>query len=290
MSRVKRSERGRERVVSLMMGRRLDALLLILLVSLATLVFYRYGPFERAISGDASMQIYVAQQMVRGNPPYVTVFFPKTPLTGLAGAMAILIGRPLGISDAIAIRALFFMVAVFCVPFAYLLARRLANSRIAGVMIALALVSVPYLGRYAGSGPEPKILTMLWGLICLWAIARGSWFLSGVAGSLSFLSWQPGGVFILLAMASLSSTNERKRGLLWALLGVLIPLCLVTLYLFAVRALAPALRQTVLDQFVWGFSASGRGSKGLVERIGLPLVLMRESLARVPWFAWLGPL
>jgi len=292
VSRVERIEKGAGKVVSSIRGRWLDGLLLILLIGFAAFVFSRHGPFEQGMRPDASIQIYVAQEIARGNPPYVKVFFPKTPLTGLLGAMAIFIGRPFRVSDVIAIRALFFVVAVICVPFIYLLARRLAESSIAGVMVALVLVFIPHFGWFASSGPEPKILTMFWGLISLWALARSSWFLGGLAGSLSFLSWQPGGIFILLAlgMATLSSTTERKRGLLWALLGVLIPLCLVTLYLFAVGALAPALRQMVLDQFVWGFSASERGSKGLVERIGLPLVFMRESLTRVPWFAWLGPL
>ena len=245
MSRVERFEKGAGKVVSSIRGRWLDGLLLTLLVGLAALVFSKYGPFEQAIEGDASMQIYVAQQMVRGNPPYLTVFFPKTPLTGLAGAMAILIGRPLGITDVIAIRTLFFMVAVFCVPFVYLLARRLADSRIAGVMVGLALAFNPIFGEYACAGPEPKILTMLWGLISLWALARGSWFLSGVAGSLSFLSWQPGGIFIFLILvaAYLWQGEEQAKRLTRPLVGVLVPLALLGIYLIAVDAWAPALRQ-----------------------------------------------
>jgi hypothetical protein len=95
----------------------LDALLLAFLFGLASFVFFQYRPFERGINGDASMQIYVAQEIARGHPPYVTVFFPKTPLTGLFGAMAILAGRAFGVSDIIAIRALFFLIAVMCVPF-----------------------------------------------------------------------------------------------------------------------------------------------------------------------------
>ncbi len=268
----------------------LDALLLAFLFGLASFVFFQYRPFERGINGDASMQIYVAQEIARGHPPYVTVFFPKTPLTGLFGAMAILVGRAFGIFDVVAIRALFFLIAVMCVPFIYLLARRLADSPVAGVMVALALIFTPHFGHYACAGPEPKILTVLWGLISLWVLTRGSWFLGGLAGGFSFLSWQPGGVFIFLAlaMAPLSTTTERKRSFLRALLGALLPLCLVAFYLTAVGALAPAFRQTLSDHVAWVLS----GGRGVAVGPGARILRignwMRNSLIQVPWFPWLG--
>src|ERR687886_2845466 len=108
---------------------RLDAFAIGALSLLAALVFWQFDLVNRVLPVDLSMMIYVGQQILRGQPPYLTVGIVKTPLAGFASAGAILIGRALGLDDVHAVRVLFFLVAISTVVLLYLIGRDLLKSR-----------------------------------------------------------------------------------------------------------------------------------------------------------------
>ena len=64
------------------------AMIVVSLCLFAVVAFAPRRMYENAITPDASMQLYVGQQILIGRIPYRDVIFPKTPLTGYANALA----------------------------------------------------------------------------------------------------------------------------------------------------------------------------------------------------------
>jgi hypothetical protein len=65
---------------------------------------------------------YIAQVIARGGVPYRDAVNIKTPLSAYIGAAAILIGKPLGLTDVFAIRLCYVLIAALTIAFTYLIA------------------------------------------------------------------------------------------------------------------------------------------------------------------------
>ena len=149
-----------------------DAILLAALALLALLVFMQNAPFSRALSPDLSMMMYAGQEIARGHPPYKYAMIVKTPLTPLLAASAVLAVRPFDADEVSAMRLLFIALAVAAVLLTYLFARDAFQSRVVGWFSALVMASIAFLGARAATGPEPKLVVLLFGLASCWAIQK----------------------------------------------------------------------------------------------------------------------
>src|SRR5262252_7028911 len=93
-------------------------------LGLVVALFYR--PFSMTEVGDASIYDYIAQTILRGGLPYRDVVEIKAPGAMYISALAILLGRVVGISDIIAVRILHVLLigvlslTTFVVAWAYL--------------------------------------------------------------------------------------------------------------------------------------------------------------------------
>lgn len=219
-------------------------LLCVCLLAAFLLVSWQYDPLGRKLRADPSIMLYVGQQILRGNPPYLTVTIVKTPLTGILAAAAIAAGRGFGWSDVFATRAGFMFLGGLLIIVTYFCGAALFSKR-AGLFSALTLLGMDGVSQRVTDGPSPKVPFILFGIAALWLTARKRWFLAGAAAALSFLTWQPGAAFIIVAWLAvfLTARAEWKQALVRSLAGILTPLALVTLYLGATGALPDALKQ-----------------------------------------------
>lgn len=262
-------------------------LLFLSLAAFAFLAFWQFGIDWQHITPDKSMQIYIAQEILRGHPPYVAVVFPKTPLTPILSALAILVGNLSGLSDVISVRFLFLIIGSLGVAFTFLLAKTISQSLPARLAATLTLTGFGLWASASATGAEPKLLMILWGIISLWALQEKRWFLTGLAASLAFLSWQPAAIYLFLTLVTtlVLSQKDRRQAFLAALAGAILPLVLLIAYLAMAGALLPAFRQTVLAQIFYATQGGSWTLEGGLFRLGTVLL---EDFLRVRATGWGG--
>lgn len=209
-----------------------DFLIAAALMLVAAVVLLQYAPQLSKLDADASIMIYAGQQILRGNPPYVSVGIVKLPLAPMVAAGGIAAGRVIGLDDILGGRFTFMLCAVLTVGLLFFVGTQLGG-QIAGIFSALTLLGTEALGVQVALGPEAKLPMILCGMACLALIARRRWMWAGVAGALAFLAWQPGLIFAAGAVIALvaEKPDRRKRAAAEALIGIAIPLVLVGVYL-----------------------------------------------------------
>ena len=210
-----------------------------LIAIVSALCFAQYG-FEGGLTRDTANLIYSGQQMARGVPHYVSAFNHSGPLSPMIAGVSISAARLFNADDVIAVRVLFFICAVLTVAGVYLLALTLFESQAVGFLSAFAFLGFECFGEDAASGPRAKIPMVLFQALALALAARRSWFWSGLFGSLAFLVWQPMAVFplltIFLALAQAPPGRDRRRNLILAASGFVLPIAMVCIYFLSMRA------------------------------------------------------
>lgn len=220
----------------------------------AFFVLGQYDPAHRKLDPDASFMLYAGQQILRGHAPYVGVTIVKLPGAPLLAATSIAAGRAFGWEDVFAGRVAFWLCASVSVGALFLLGAQLfpettrADEKmlrlVFGSFAAALLLSFQTYGIQVAEGPEAKLPMVCAGLLALLFLARQKFFWAGLAGALSFLAWQPGLIFVLVAFLAAWFVPNRKHALRDLLGGVALPLVLVGIYLAWNGALASMFRQT----------------------------------------------
>lgn len=213
-------------------------------VLVALFVFAQYGLGQAPLTHDMSLQMYSAQLLARGLPPYVSVGLVKTPLTGMLGAVMVLVGSAFGVWDVLAVRVGFWFLMALGAGGIFLWVRALYSSRVAALLAALTLVSADVVGINAVLGPQPKTLVMVAAIYTLYLSAQARWFWAGICAALGFLAWQPAAILIAIVavMPLIDPGGERRAAWGRAVLGVAVPLLAVVVYLAAQGALSAALQ------------------------------------------------
>lgn len=199
-----------------------------------------HRPFAQAEGGDDAIWDYVAQCIVRGQVPYRDVIEIKTPGSAYLSALAITVGKIVGLQDIAAVRWLcVVLVGVLCAV-TFLTAYAYFRSSIAGFISVLILVAWPNLAVLMIAGTRPKTPMIILGLMTLLFIAAGKPFWAGVCSMLSCLCWQPGLMFTATALLIFSRylTSWRDLRAFKVLIGASVPLGLVLIYFSWAGALA----------------------------------------------------
>src|SRR5262252_7805570 len=140
-------------------------LLLIFLFSSAVTIMYR--PFSQLEVGDQAIYDYIAQEIIRGQTPYLDVVDIKGPLAAHLSALAMLGGKLVGIRDIIAVRLLHVLMAGLLSVVTYLVGTIYLKSRAAGVLAALVPLCFPTFIEMMVAGTQPKLPMMLFGMLSL---------------------------------------------------------------------------------------------------------------------------
>ena len=210
---------------------------LVLVVS--ALAYSQTEFWKQASSGDRANWDYFAQVISRGGVPYRDVVNIKSPLSAYIGAAAIVISRPFGLRDVFAMRVAFLLLGALTVAFTFLVALDYLGSMRVAVLASMIMLSFGAFARLNGGGVQPKTPMVLFGLITLWAILKERPFTAGVFGMLSALSWQPGLLFVGVAVLAFSRylTNWRDHQVAKLLAGAAVPLLIQLGYFWVAGAL-----------------------------------------------------
>ena len=268
-----------------------NVLIAAVLMLIATVVLWQYAPQSSKLDADSSIMIYAGQQILRGNPPYVSVAIVKLPLAPLVSAGGIAVGRVIGVDDILGGRFAFMLCAVLTVGLLFVVGTQLAG-RIVGIFSGLILLGSEALGVQVTLGPEAKLPMVLCGMACLALIARRRWLWAGAAGALSFLAWQPGLIFVAGAVIALvaEKPERRKRAAAETVIGIAIPLVLVGTYLAFNGAFGAMWQQTFgANANYFANKKAGVGLGAVIADNGSRLLLLAGRCSPgEPLFVFLG--
>ncbi len=163
------------------------------------------------LTRDPALYLYAGQQVASGEPPYVGVLNRSGPFSHLLPALGVQLGRLVGAGDVMGAKLMYLGLAVTAPALAYLIARAVFGSRLAGVTAAAALISIQVLAVSATGGPEAKLPMMIALLVTVLLLVRRRWLWAGVATAVATLTWQP--VLFTLAPAALFLAATRPGGL-----------------------------------------------------------------------------
>lgn len=208
--------------------------LLAFVFSVVTIAMHR--PFSQLEVGDAAIYDYISQSILRGQVPYRDVIDIKGPLAPHMSAVAMMIGKTIGLRDIIAVRLFQILLAGLLSSAIVLVVDAYLKSRAAALIAFLIpLVSRPFVEMMI-AGTQPKLPMILFGMLALLLIAKDRPFWAGFCSMLSCLCWQPGLMFagVALLMFSRYLTSWRDLRAAKVLAGAMIPL-VVTLGYFYLR-------------------------------------------------------
>lgn len=180
---------------------------------IATLSFLPFQFWKQPSIVDRANWDYFAQVITRGGVPYRDVVNIKSPLSAYIGAAAIIAAQPFGLRDIFAIRIVYLLLAALTVAFTFLAAQDYFKSRRVAVLAAAIMMGFNIFGDANSGGVQPKTPMILFGLMALLAIKKDKPFLAGLLGMLSALSWQPGLLFVGVAVLAFSRYLTRWREL-----------------------------------------------------------------------------
>jgi hypothetical protein len=210
------------------------------IVMIVAVAIYSQSRFwTQPSAGDRANWDYFAQVIARGGVPYRDVVNIKSPLSAYIGAAAIIVTRPFGLRDVLAIRISFILLAALTVAFTFLVALDYFGSRRVALLAATIMLTFSAFARLNGGGTQPKTPMALFGLIALWGLIKDRPFIAGLFGMLSALSWQPGLLFVGAAGLGFSRylTSWRDLKIAKLIAGALIPLVVMLAYFWAAGAL-----------------------------------------------------
>jgi len=218
-----------------------------IVLTVATIVYVQTQFLKQPSGGDYANWDYMAQVIVRGGVPYRDAVNIKSPLSAYIGATAVVATRPFGVRDVFAIRIVFIILSALTVALTFLVAREYFSDARTALLAATILLTIePFISMNI-RGIQPKTPMVLFGLVALWAIAKERVYTAGVLAMLSALSWQPGLLFLGVAVLGFSRYFTRWRDLKLAklLIGALMPLTIVLAYFWIAGALTDFYRWNI---------------------------------------------
>jgi hypothetical protein len=218
-------------------ARATDPRMLALLALLFTVVIIAmHRPFSQLGVNDAAIYDYIAQSILRGQVPYRDVIDIKGPLAPHLSAVAMMIGKAVGLRDILAVRLFQILMTGFLSAAIVLVVDAYVENRAAALIAFLIPLMPRSFIEMMIAGTQPKLPMILFGMLSLLLIAKDRAFWAGFCSMLSCLCWQPGLLFTGVAFLMFSRYLTRWRDLRAAkvLAGAAIPLVL-TLGYFSLR-------------------------------------------------------
>jgi hypothetical protein len=202
-------------------------------------VMLSYRPWHRIEVGDPAFYDYVAQSILRGQLPYRDVVDIKGPGAAYLSAIAMAVGKSIGLRDFIAVRFMNVLLVGLLSSVTYLVAVAYLKNRLLGILAFLIPLMPEAFATMVTSGTQPKLLMILFGMITLLMISNNKPFWAGFFSMMSCLCWQPGLLFTGTAflLEAKYLTRWRNRSLYLIVVGAAIPLLLVLGYFYFKGAL-----------------------------------------------------
>lgn len=254
------------------------------LVGLVSFLVYLGHGFDAPLGRDLGLYAYGGQRFLAGDPPYVGVLNRAGPLAHVLPGVGIGLGRLVGVSDIVAARGFFMLLAVACVCLVYVIVRDLARSRAAALVAAAAFLGFQGFLDSATDGPREKTAMVLFLLAAVVCLLHRRWATTGVFVALATLTWQPVFIAALVVVAVVALLAPARR--LWALAWVAIGGVATTAVVVVYYALNGALH-TFLEGFVL-INAEYTQQPGITERTDAVWASLRGGYGLSLWVIALG--
>ena len=193
-----------------------------------------YRPWSHIEVGDPAVYDYIAQSILRGQIPYRDIVDIKAPGGSYLSALAMLIGKAVGLRDVIAVRLMNVVLVGLLSMVTYAVARAYLRNNFAGIIASLLPLMPEHYVMMLIGGSQPKLPMILFGMITVLMIAKDRPFWAGVCSMLSCLCWQPGLLFTGTAFLIFSRylTSWRDLRAMKVIIGATIPLLFVLSYFY----------------------------------------------------------
>jgi hypothetical protein len=201
-------------------------------------VMFLWHLYTQLEAGDSAIWDYVAQSILRGQVPYRDVVEIKGPASAYLSAIAMWLGKFVGLRDVMAVRFMQILIAGVLSVVTFMVVETYLRLRTAAFIASLfPLMSYHFVSWTAG-GTQPKLTMILFGMLALLLMAKDRPFWAGFCSMLSCLSWQPGLLFTGVAVLVLSRylTSWRDWRALRVVFGAMLPLGVTLLYFHQVGA------------------------------------------------------
>ena len=198
---------------------------------------------------DAAVFEHAGWFMTQGAKPYLDFWDPKPPLVFETTLLLAFFAQ-----GNVYLIHLFSVLLTSCAIIGILLLTEsinfhLTENRLASVLGALVLLTVPGFYTLASRGFHPKYLMILCGLAAIYLqIKKRKPFLSGALAAASTTFWLPGGVFLLITLG-LSVQKTRYKVLLSTILGITITGLLILVPIFIWGVFEPMLVEVIFVPF-----------------------------------------
>src|SRR5215218_10992640 len=246
---------------------------LVLVFALAAFIYSQYGLYA-VLNRTNGIDLYSGQKMAEGIPHYVSIFDVITPLGPMLAGVGVMISKQLGWSDIYTARLLFFFLGCCAVASVYLLGNSLFRSQRVGVFAALTFLGFYSFAAEIARGPYHKVPMVLFVALSLLLTSQRRWLLAGLCGSLSFLLWQPTGIFplVTLFLATMQPRERRPAAIVRTLAGMWLPLVAVGAYFYYHGAFSKLLDGSILFHILYGDRGQvGYGSSSFLSRFLAPV-------------------
>lgn len=215
---------------------------------------------------DDAVFIYSGQQLLRGVPPYLSVFDAKGPWAFVVTAPALFLADVFGWDEMLSVRISFLLISAAAVVGVFLLGKIL-TSPTAGVFAALVFTAFEGFGIKAISGSNAKTFVLALHIFAVVGIVSKRWFWAGLLSSMAVLTWQPMAYLVVVAAGLCivsSNAGERRTNFARFAGGAGIPVVPIVLYYLIEDALQPLLQ----GMFELPLQYLDRSTIPLAERLG----------------------
>lgn len=230
-----------------------------ILFGLALWLFRLYSPFERAITIDNQLYIFVAERVAAGVPPHVSFVDHKHALSAMLSGWAMLVGRVVGADDVVSVRVLSMLLAATLPAAVWTVAMQLTRRPIVAHIAAFVTLSFDDFYVQAAMGVRPQLFMAIFMTYSFAALGARRYALAGGAAIASFLCWQPALVIFLSSCIAIGVERSSRRALLRYVAGGLVVLLLYESYFWY----HGALREQLFQSYVLPSQLSGYKYKPL---------------------------
>lgn len=234
------------------------------------------------LKSDATLNLYIAQQLAAGNAPYSNYFIMHPPVSHFLGALAVLLGGLFSIQAVIATRLLALLLAILIIGVTYFIVREILE----GVeLLAVWAVSSNVLMLMVVWGFYEKLVMVLFLYLAVLMIQKGKSVISGVFFGLVLMAW--GGGIVLLPVFLIVFFFRHEISWRRFLLGVAFVLTLV----FATLAISGSFVHFFQQYFVTvaEYAINKITFSGIRDaNVGVSNITDNTNLSGIDWVVLLG--
>jgi hypothetical protein len=252
------------------------------------LTAYIVHGLECKLPRDNAIYYYSAQQLLKGVPPYVSIFDIKTPMTTFFSGIGVGLANLVGFDELIAVRLLFITAGLFTIIIIYRITIYLWRDRWTALVSCLIYLSFDALIFHTVAGSRPKVLVLFFEVCAIYAIMRKSWTLVGILGALAALTWQPASVILIAGAIYAVFDKDRKTAFVYIFVGAVIPIGLNIAYFVCAGALQDFVEGSLIIHLTYfgdgeSFCNNIRSMKSAIGR-GYPLTSVFVKVGFVAFF------